>query len=147
MATLWPGSPRRSWPVSADTGRLWLPLLDHQCWLVNRNLTQLRRRKKLGVQYILNGSVRRSGDRIRVSASLSEGGTGHQIWSEQYDHVLDDIFQVQDEVAQRIVTMLVGKIEQSDRERSLQKETDNLSAYECVLQGRYYFGDWHGVGR
>ncbi len=100
--------------------------------------------KKLGVQYILNGSVRRAGDRVRVSASLSEGDTGHQIWSEQYDHVIDDIFQVQDEVAQRIVTMLVGKIEQSDRERSLQKETDNLSAYECVLRGRYYFGDWHG---
>jgi len=100
--------------------------------------------KKLGVQYILNGSVRRAGDRVRVSASLSEGDTGHQIWSEQYDHVIDDIFQVQDEVAQRIVTMLVGKIEQSDRERSLQKETDNLTAYECVLQGRYYFRDWHG---
>ena len=100
--------------------------------------------KKLGVQYILNGSVRRAGDRVRVAASLAEGVTGHQIWSEQYDHVLDDIFKVQDEVAQRIVTMLVGKIEQSDRERSLQKETDNLTAYECVLQGRYYFGDWHG---
>jgi adenylate cyclase len=100
--------------------------------------------KKLGVQYILNGSVRRAGDRVRVAASLVEGGTGYQIWSEQYDHVLDDIFQVQDEVAQRIVTMLVGRIEQSDRERSLQKETDNLTAYECVLQGRYYFGDWHG---
>ena len=100
--------------------------------------------KKLGVQYILNGSVRRAGDRVRIAASLSEGNTGHQIWSEQYDHVLDDIFQVQDEVAQSIVTMLVGKIKQSDRERSLQKETDNLTAYECVLQGRYYFGDWHG---
>ncbi|MDH3378333.1 MAG: adenylate/guanylate cyclase domain-containing protein [Gammaproteobacteria bacterium] len=100
--------------------------------------------KKLGVQYILNGSVRRAGDRVRVLASLVEGSSGHQIWSEQYDHVLDDIFEVQDEVAQKIVTMLSGKIEQSDRERSLHKDTDNLTAYECMLRGRYYFGDWHG---
>ena len=100
--------------------------------------------KKLGVQYILNGSVRRAKDRVRVLASLVEGSSGHQIWSEQYDHVLDDIFEVQDEVAQKIVTMLAGKIEQSDRERSLHKDTDNLTAYECMLRGRYYFGDWHG---
>jgi adenylate cyclase len=109
-----------------------------------QKLDAIEAAKKLGVQYILNGSVRRAGDRVRVAASLVDGDTGHQIWSEQYDHVLDDIFKVQDEVAQRIVTMLVGRIEQSDRERSLQKETDNLTAYECVLQGRYYFGDWHG---
>ena len=95
------------------------------------------------VQYALSGSVRRAGDRVRITACLTEGATGHQIWSEQYDHVLDDIFQVQDEVSQKIVHMLVGKIERSDRERSLVKETDNLTAYECVLQGRYYFNDWH----
>jgi len=99
---------------------------------------------KLGVQYALSGSVRRAGDRVRITACLTEGETGHQIWSEQYDHVLDDIFQVQDEVSQKIVNMLVGKIERSDRERSLVKETDSLTAYECVLQGRYYFNDWHG---
>ena len=100
--------------------------------------------KRLGVQYALSGSVRRAGDRVRITAGLIEGETGHQIWSEQYDHVLDDIFQVQDEVAQKIVTKLVGKIERSDHERSLRKETDNLSAYECVLHGRYFFHDWHG---
>ena len=100
--------------------------------------------KRLGVQYALSGSVRRVGDRVRITAGLIEGETGHQIWSEQYDHVLDDIFQVQDEVARKIVTKLVGKIERSDHERSLRKETDNLSAYECVLHGRYFFHDWHG---
>ena len=100
--------------------------------------------KRLGVQYALSGSVRKSGDRVRITASLIEGETGHQIWSEQYDRELSDIFMVQDEVAQRIVTMLAGEIERSDRERSLRKETDNLSAYECVLHGRYYFHDWHG---
>jgi adenylate cyclase len=100
--------------------------------------------KRLGVQYALSGSVRRAGDRVRITAILVDGKTGHQIWSEQYDHVLDDIFQVQDEVAQQIVSMLVGKIERSDHERSLRKETENLSAYECVLHGRHFFHDWKG---
>ncbi|MGI9316271.1 MAG: tetratricopeptide repeat protein [bacterium] len=100
--------------------------------------------KSLGVQYALTGSVRKARDRVRITASLVHGGTGHQIWSGQYDHVLDDIFQVQDEVAQKIVTMLVGNIERSDHERSLSKETDYLSAYECVLHGRHFFQDWNG---
>jgi len=100
---------------------------------------------KLGVRYALEGSVRRAGDRVRITARLTDGETGNQIWSERYDRDLDDIFEVQDDVAQRIVVMLAGKIEKSDRERALRKETDNLSAYECVLRGRYFFGDWHGT--
>ena len=100
--------------------------------------------KKLGVQYTVSGSVRRAGDRVKITANLVEGETRQQIWSEHYDLVIDDIFQAQDEVAHKIVTMLVGKIERSNRERSLRKEPKNLSAYECVLHGRYYFGDWHG---
>ena len=100
---------------------------------------------KLGVRYALDGSVRRAGDRVRITARLTDGETGNQIWSERYDRDLDDIFEVQDDVAQRIVVMLAGKIEKSDRERALRKETDNLSAYECVLRGRHLFGDWHGT--
>jgi TolB-like protein/Flp pilus assembly protein TadD len=98
----------------------------------------------LGVIYVLFGSVRKAENRVRISASLVSGESGHQIWSEQYDHVLDDIFEIQDEVAQRVVTMLVGKIEHSDRERSAQKKANLLSAYECVLRGRHFFRDWHG---
>lgn len=99
---------------------------------------------KLGVDYVLSGSVQRVGNRVRITASLIEGKTGRQIWSDQYDHLLDDIFKVQDEVAQKIVTMLVGNIERTNREHSLRKHTDELSAYECVLQGRYYFHEWRG---
>ena len=99
---------------------------------------------KLGVIYVLCGSVRRVKDRVRISASLVAGESGNQVWSEKYDHVLNDIFKVQDEVAQRVVTMLIGKIEHSGRERSAHKRTSALSAYECVLRGRYSFNDWHG---
>ncbi|UCH41332.1 MAG: adenylate class-3/4/guanylyl cyclase [Gammaproteobacteria bacterium] len=98
---------------------------------------------RLGVNYALSGSVRRAGDRVRIVATLVDGESGRQVWSETYDHVLDDIFEVQDEVAQKIVATLVGKIERADLERSLHKEAD-LSAYECVLRGRHYFGDWKG---
>ena len=99
---------------------------------------------KLGVDYALGGSVQRAGNRVRITASLIEGKTGRQIWSDQYDHLLNDVFKVQDDVAQKIVTMLVGNIEHTDREHSLRKNTDELSAYECVLQGRYFFRDWRG---
>lgn len=101
--------------------------------------------RRLGVRFALSGSVRRAGNRAKITARLIEGETGHQIWSEHYDRVIDDIFQVQDEVAQKIVTMLVGNIERTDHEHSLHKETDNLSAYECVLRGRQLFGDWYGT--
>ena len=98
--------------------------------------------KKLGVQYVLEGSVRRGGDRVRVTANLIEGTTGHQVWSERYDRVLDDIFEVQDDVAQKIVVTLAGSIERADQARSLSKEASNLSAYECVLRGRHFYGEW-----
>ena len=99
---------------------------------------------RLGVMYVLCGSVRKTEDRVRISASLVAGESEHQVWSEQYEHVLDDIFEVQDEVSQRVVTMLVGKIEYFDRERSSHKKANDLSAYECVLRGRYFFKDWRG---
>lgn len=100
--------------------------------------------RQLGVQYALTGSVRKAGDRVRITTSLIEGSSGQQIWSEQYDHVLVDIFEVQDEVAQKIVAMLVGKIERSHHERSLGKSVNDLSAYEYVLHGRYCIPDWQG---
>jgi adenylate cyclase len=101
--------------------------------------------QRLRVQYILEGSVRRNDKRVLITVKLIEGGSGHQIWSDQYDRVMEDMFDVQNEVAQIIVTMLVGSIEQSHYERSMGRETANLSAYECVLRGRYFLKDWHGT--
>ena len=98
--------------------------------------------KKLGVQYVLEGSVRRGGDRVRITANLIEGATGHQVWSERYDRVLDDIFELQDDVAQKIVVTLVGRIERADEARSLSKEGLSLSAYDYLLRGRHLYGEW-----
>ncbi len=99
----------------------------------------------LGVQFTLGGSIRRSGERVRIIATLYAGQSNQQIWSESYEHLLDDIFQVQDDVALRIVSMLVGKIEQSNQIRTAKKQTNELTAYECVLRGRHIYGDWGGT--
>ena len=69
--------------------------------------------RKLGVSYLLEGSVRRAGDRVRITAQLIEAATGAHLWAERYDRSLDDIFAVQDEVAQMIVAALFGRIQEA----------------------------------
>ena len=98
----------------------------------------------LGVNYALSGSVRISGNRVKITVRLTEAKSRYQVWSEQYDRVLDDIFCLQEEVSQTILHMLVGNIERTVAEQSLRKDARNLSAYEFVVRGRKYFGDWTG---
>ena len=98
----------------------------------------------LGVSYALSGSVRISGNRVKITVRLTEAKSRYQIWSEQYDRVLDDIFDLQEEVSRTILNMLVGNIERTATEQSFRKDTRDLSAYEFVLRERRYFGDWSG---
>lgn len=97
------------------------------------DLTEVGR--KLGVSFILEGSVRRAGQRVRITAQLIEAATGAHIWAERYDRGLDDIFAVQDEVAQTIVSTLVKRIEDAKLQQSLRKPTTSLAAYDCLLRG------------
>ena len=91
----------------------------------------------LNVRYILEGSVRKGGDRVRVTAQLIEVAGGHHLWAERYDRRIEDVFAVQDELTGKIVATLVGKLIDSERRRSRGDErTDNLKAYELVLRGR-----------
>ena len=90
----------------------------------------------LGVRYVLEGSVRRAGARVRITAQLIDAATGHHLWAERFDRDLADIFDVQDEVTSRIVVTLAGKLEESERRRARSLQTDNLEAYDCVLRGR-----------
>jgi len=99
---------------------------------------------KLGVEYVLEGSVRKAGNRVRITTKLIEGKRGHQICSERYDRELDDIFAVQDDVSQRLVAMLAGQLEENSRARALRTNTNNLSAYDYWLRGKHYLGDWKG---
>ena len=91
----------------------------------------------MNVHYVLEGSMRQVGKRIRVSAQLIEATGGHHLWAERFDSDLDDIFAVQDELTQRIVGQVAIKREESERRRARgHKETDNPQAYDLVLQAR-----------
>jgi adenylate cyclase len=91
--------------------------------------------RRLDVGYLLEGSVRRAGERVRVTAQLIDAVTGAHLWADRYDRPLDDIFAVQDEVVAQIATTLPGRIETAGLERAKRKPTSELAAYDCVLRG------------
>ena len=91
--------------------------------------------RELNVHFVVEGSVRRMGERIRISAQLIDTETGSHIWAEKFDRELADIFTVQDHVVRTIVSTLVGRIQVSDAERARRKPPASLVAYECVLRG------------
>ena len=92
----------------------------------------------LGVQYLVEGSVRRAGNRIRITVQLVESETGNYIWAERYDRNLEDIFDLQDEVANSIVAVLPGRVQEDVVGRASRKPTENMKAYELMLQGKAY---------
>ncbi|HUL05582.1 MAG TPA: adenylate/guanylate cyclase domain-containing protein [Candidatus Acidoferrum sp.] len=92
--------------------------------------------KELGVQYVAEGSVRKAGNRVRVTVQLIDAETDRHIWAERYDRQLDDIFAIQDEVTSAIVATLPGRVEAATRDRAVHKPTANMAAYECVLAGK-----------
>ncbi len=95
--------------------------------------------RALGVRYVLEGSVRRAGARVRITAQLVDAGTGGHLWAERYDRDVGDIFALQDEVTQKIVTALALKLTRDEHERLERRYTNNLEAYDCLLRGLGYF--------
>ena len=91
--------------------------------------------RELDVQFVVEGSVRRMGERIRISAQVVDTGTGNHVWAEKFDRELAGIFDVQDQLVRTIVGTLVGRVQASDAERARRKPPANLAAYECVLEG------------
>ena len=93
---------------------------------------------ELGVRYVLEGSVRKAGNRVRVTGQLVEAATDGHLWAERYDRDLTDIFAVQDEIAASVSAAIQPTMERSERERAARKPPDSLDAWEC-----YYRGMWH----
>jgi adenylate cyclase len=91
--------------------------------------------KELGVRYVLEGSVRKSGNKLRVTAQLIDAQTNRHLWAERYDRELKDIFAVQDEITKKIITELQIKLTEGEQARLWAKGTDNLEAYLKYLQG------------
>ena len=90
--------------------------------------------RELGVRYVLEGGVRKSGSRIRVTAQLVETATGNHIWAERYDRDLADIFVVQDEITERVVAAIEPELYAAEQVRSQSKPPDSLDAWECVIR-------------
>ncbi|WP_202361603.1 adenylate/guanylate cyclase domain-containing protein [Mesorhizobium sp. 131-3-5] len=91
---------------------------------------------KLGVRHVLEGSVRKSGNKVRITAQLIDATTGGHVWAERFDRDLTDIFAVQDDVTQQIVDALALNLTERDQQRIATEHTDNLEAYDCFLRGR-----------
>jgi TolB-like protein/DNA-binding winged helix-turn-helix (wHTH) protein len=99
------------------------------------NVDVTRVAHELNVRFVVEGSIRRMGDRIRVTVQLVDAASGHQVWGDHFDRLPTEIFAVQDEVIQRIVSTLVGRVQVTDANRARRKHPASLEAYECVLKG------------
>jgi adenylate cyclase len=94
---------------------------------------------QLNVQYVVEGSIRRAGNRVRITAQLIEADTGKQIWAERYDRDLEDIFAVQDEVSRSIVAVLPGRVAQDLLTRTARTPPSSMQAYELILRGKQHY--------
>jgi adenylate cyclase len=117
----------------------------HDLLVISRNSTFVYKGKavkvpdvarEFGVDYVLEGSVRKAGGRVRVTVQLIDAETDRHVWAERYDRELADIFAIQDEMTRAIVATLPGRVEAATHDRAKRKPTDNMAAYECVLAAK-----------
>jgi TolB-like protein len=94
--------------------------------------------RELGAQYVVEGSVRRGGERVRITAQLIDADTGGHLWAHRYDRDLRDIFAIQDEVTMAIVGTVVGQVQAAGIDRARRKRTDSMAAYDYFLRGLEY---------
>ena len=92
--------------------------------------------RELGVRSVLEGSIRRAGDRVRITAQLVDATSGAHLWADRYDRDLTDIFAVQDDVTRRIVDALKVTLSPVEKARLADSGTPNIDAYDCYLRGR-----------
>lgn len=103
--------------------------------------------RELGVRYLLSGSVRRDGQRIRVTTQLIDAASGLQLWAQGYDRPFTSVFELQDELTQKIVGTLLVHLRQSELVRSLRKAPENLAAYDYYLRGNALLKNRGGADR
>uniref|UniRef100_UPI0035C70E54 adenylate/guanylate cyclase domain-containing protein n=1 Tax=Bradyrhizobium brasilense TaxID=1419277 RepID=UPI0035C70E54 len=96
---------------------------------------------ELGVRYVLEGSVRKSSGRVRITAQLIEAGSGTHLWADRFDGELRDVFDLQDQVTANVVSIIAPKIQQSEIERTRTKPTDRLDSYDLFLRGIAAYAD------
>jgi TolB-like protein/Tfp pilus assembly protein PilF len=102
--------------------------------------------RELGVRYVLEGSVRKAGSRVRITGQLIDTSTGAHLWADRFDGALEDIFDLQDQVTASVVGAIAPKLEQAEIERTRRKPTENLDAYDYYLRGLAAFHQWTKEG-
>jgi TolB-like protein/Tfp pilus assembly protein PilF len=102
--------------------------------------------RELGVRYVLEGSVRKAGNRVRITGQLIDTSTGAHLWADRFDGALEDIFDLQDQVTASVVGAIAPKLEQAEIERARRKPTDNLDAYDLYLRGLAGVHQWTKEG-
>ncbi|MEQ9815487.1 MAG: adenylate/guanylate cyclase domain-containing protein [Azospirillaceae bacterium] len=117
----------------------------HELFVISRNSTFVYKGQsvnirevagKLGAQYLVEGSVRKSGDRLRVTVQLIDTANDAHVWAERYDRQLRDVFEIQDEITASIAATLPGRVEASQHDQLSRKKPSSLAAYECVLAAK-----------
>ena len=103
--------------------------------------------RSLGVRHVLEGSVRKSGGRVRITAQLIDATTGGHLWAERFDRQLTDIFAVQDDVTSHIVSALALNLSGGDRRSIVAERTENQEAYDLFLRGRELWWAIHARGQ
>ena len=88
------------------------------------------------MRYVLQGSVRKAGDRVRITGQLVEAATGNHLWADKFDGKPEDVLDLQDQVTQRVVGTVGASVERAEIERAIVKGTDSLDAYDWYLRGR-----------
>ncbi|MCU1286696.1 MAG: serine/threonine protein kinase with repeat [Acidobacteriales bacterium] len=102
--------------------------------------------RELNAAYILEGSLRRSGNRLRITAQLVESRTGHSVWAERYDRQMEDVFAIQDEIAQNIARALRVVLSEQEKREIEKVPTANVQAYDYYLRGRQFFHQFRRKG-
>src|SRR5262249_47504442 len=96
--------------------------------------------RQIEVSHVLEGSVRKSGNKVRITAQLIDGATGNHLWAERYDRNLDDIFALQDEISEAIVSALRVNLLPEEKQAIEHRGTTNAEAYDIFLRGRAFAG-------
>ena len=120
--------------------------LSHMRWLAviarnssftykGRNVDVKQVGRELGVRYVLEGSVRKSGNRLRITGQLIDASNGTHLWADRFDGEIKDIFELQDQITASVVSTIAPKLEQAEIERARRKPTENLDAYDYFLRG------------
>ena len=95
--------------------------------------------RDLGVRYVLEGSVRKAGNRVRITGQLIDAATGAHLWADRFDGMLEDVFDLQDQVTASVVGAIEPRLEKAEMERAKRKPTESLDAYDYFLRGMAAF--------